>query len=99
MRYNGNKPALPFSAVICGIGLLCSISCTSAPKNDKKEPDKTTLPADTPATQKENENQEQAVKKVVTGFGATIKKVSLLAPEEVLIPQLKEVYQPYVTPD
>lgn len=98
MRYNGSKPALSFAAILCGIGFLCCISCTSASENGKNEHDKAALTGETPALQKEHENREQTVKEVVTGFGAAIKKVSLLAPEEVLIPQLKEVYRPYVTP-
>lgn len=42
-------------------------------------------------------NSATDVKQVISQFGEQIKKVSLLAPDSLLIPQLKKVYQPYVS--
>lgn len=40
-----------------------------------------------------------AAEKAVTDFGAQLKKVSLMAPQEVLVSTITEAYEPYVTPE
>jgi len=48
---------------------------------------------------KNGAHEEQDVRKLVEDFGKELQKVSLLAPEDLLIQSIKENYGSFITPD
>lgn len=44
-----------------------------------------------------NRNPDTEIKQTISQFGKQLKKVSVLAPDSLLIPQMKQAYKPYIT--
>ena len=83
------------------IAWCMSSSCHAG--HQKKEPQErpamtaAQLPAAADTLQEIPADEEQAIRKMVAGFGAQLRMVSLLAPADILSRDMKKAYGPYVT--